>query len=94
MKKGTIQIETIIVIILALLALVIIAAAFTGGFNQLWTKLMGFGAETTTEAAKTQCMQWCDANMISQYCSYSFTISGAKQTCRSLAVSCSAITCP
>jgi hypothetical protein len=93
MKKGAIQIETIIVIILALLALVIIAAAFTGGFNQLWNKLMGFGSETTIEAARTQCAQWCDTNAKAQYCGYTYTIGGVKQACKDLA-SCAAITCP
>jgi len=89
MKKGSIQIETIIIIILALLALVIIAAAFTGGFNQLWGKIMGFGAATTTEAAKAQCSQWCvNGQKTAQFDTYKFTIDNKDQTCANLGVTC------
>jgi uncharacterized protein (UPF0333 family) len=88
MKKGVIQIETIIVIILALLALVIIAAAFTGGFNQLWGKIMGFTTTATTESAKADCTTWC-ASKDPRCNSGIFTIDGISKTCSALGITAS-----
>lgn len=99
MKKGAIQIETIIVIILALLALVIIAAAFTGGFNQLWAKLTGsFGVSSVTETtAVNTCNSWCGLNDKNNFCTHQFVVTGKEnegtKTCAKLGASCSAITC-
>jgi archaellin len=99
MKKGAIQIETIIVIILALLALVIIAAAFTGGFNKLWSQLTGsFGVSSVTaDAAMKSCNGWCEANAANQFCTHQFVITGREnegaKTCINLGASCPKITC-
>jgi archaellin len=99
MKKGTIQIETIIVIILALLALVIIAAAFTGGFNQLWGKLTGsYGVSTVSaESATNDCSGWCSANAQTQFCTHQFVITGREnegtKTCTNLGAPCSKFSC-
>jgi hypothetical protein len=99
MKKGAIQIETIIVIILALLALVIIAAAFTGGFNSLWQMLTGsFGVSSVSaEKATTDCNGWCNANAQTQFCTHQFVITGREnegtKTCSGLGVSCQKFTC-
>jgi len=99
MKKGAIQIETIIVIILALLALVIIAAAFTGGFNQLWGKLTGsFGVSSVTaDTAVNNCNGWCGANAANQFCTHQFVITGREnegtKTCTNLGVGCPKIAC-
>lgn len=94
MKKGAIQIETIIVIILALLALVIIAAAFTGGFNQLWNKLLSFQPEKLSMSdAQTACNNLCGKP---DFCGKGFTIIGQEtlglQKCQNI-VSCQ-MTCP
>ena len=96
MKKGAIQVETIIVIILALLALVIVAAAFTGGFNNLWTTLMGFTPSVTEDAAKTTCSGLCTPGS-TQFCSKSFVITGKEsegaKKCPAL-ISCAQVNCP
>jgi hypothetical protein len=95
MKKGSIQIETIIVIILALLALVIVAAAFTGGFNQLWSKLTGsFGVSSVSaETATNNCIAWCSAGLQNQFCTHQFVINGREnegtKKCTDLGVPCS-----
>ena len=80
MKKGAIQVETIIVIILALLALVIIAAAFTGGFNQLWSKIMNFSqlASVDESTAMQTCSGLCQ-NSDKSFCTISFVITGKEK---------------
>jgi len=101
MKRGQIHIETIIVIILALLALVIIAVAFTGGFGQLWSKIMGIGGSipTTTTLltdAQTQCNSLCSSNS-NTFCTKTFAIKGQEdksaQKCSDIGVSCPSIIC-
>lgn len=52
-KKGAeLNITTIIIVILAVLALVIIALSFTGGMNQLWEFISGiFGGQAGMQEA-------------------------------------------
>ena len=64
-KRGQMSIETIIVIILALLALVIIAASFTGGMKNLWEKISGIAGTASgisTSEAVTKCNEVCKAS--------------------------------
>jgi len=64
-KRGQMSIETIIVIILALLALVIIAASFTGGMKNLWEKISGISdtaSGISTSEAVTKCNEICAAS--------------------------------
>jgi len=96
MKKGAIQVETIIVIILALLALVIVAAAFTGGFNKLWSTLIGFTPSVTEDAAKATCSGLCTPGS-TDFCGKSFVITGKEnegaKKCSTL-VPCVQVNCP
>ncbi len=76
-RKGALSIETIIVIILALLTLVIIAASFTGGMKNLWERISGI-AQTTSgeisfEEAKTRCAEVCN-NAPQSFASTSYLI--------------------
>jgi len=95
-KRAQIHIETIIIIVLALLALVIVAAAFTGGFNKLWSTLMGFTPSVTLDAAKSTCSGLCTPGS-TEFCGKSFVISGMEnqgaQKCSAL-VSCMQVNCP
>lgn len=62
-KRGQgLQVNTVILIILALLVLVILAFAVTGNFGQLMEKL-GFIQRTSVslEDARLQCATWCNS---------------------------------
>lgn len=90
MKKGQLSIETIIIVILALLVLVIVAASFTGGMKALWDKIVGT-TEIDVASATERCNSICasagtDAAVIkSTFCATSVVIKdvGVKN-CRDL----------
>ena len=58
MKRGQLSIETIIIVILALLVLVIVAASFTGGMKSLWDKIVGT-TEIDIGSATARCNSIC-----------------------------------
>jgi len=93
-KKGSISIEMIILIILALITLVVVAAYFTGGMQQLFNKITGISSaipEADRLAAKTTCDQYCAANS-NVYCSPSFAGTLAGKKCSDF-TTCSTVTC-
>jgi len=95
MKRGAISIEMIILIILALLTLVIVAAAFTGGMSELWKKISGISSaipEADRIAAKATCDQYCGQGLKDIYCNPSFAGSIAGKKCNDF-TSCASITC-
>ena len=95
MKRGAISIEMIILIILALLTLVIVAAAFTGGMSELWKKISGISSaipEADRIAAKATCEQYCEQGLKDVYCNPTFSGTLAGKKCKDF-TSCSAITC-
>jgi len=85
-KKGAISVETIIIIILALVVLVILAAAFAGGFTELWKRIFGV-SQTITFTNKDLAIQSCNAactlKQADSFCAEKI-IEGVKTTCRSL----------
>jgi len=89
MKRGQISIETIVIIILALLALVIIAASFTGGMRNLWAQITGISNTTTAmdvPTAQGNCRSICNTPAFDTQ-SYIIQNVGPK-TCRELGVTC------
>ena len=69
-KRGAISMEMIIVIILALITLVVVAAAFTGGMKSLIDKISGITSaipEADRLAAKASCDQYCGAGDLDSF---------------------------
>ena len=94
-KRGAMSIEMIIVIILALITLVVVAAAFTGGMKQLIDKISGVTSaipEADRLAAKASCDQYCSAAAKDVYCNPSFTGTLAGKKCNDF-TTCSTIAC-
>jgi len=94
-KRGAMSIEMIIVIILALITLVVVAAAFTGGMKQLIDKISGVTSaipEADRLAAKVSCEQYCSAGAKDIYCNPSFTGTLATTKCPAIAP-CANISC-
>ena len=88
-KRGAISMEMIIVIILALITLVVVAAAFTGGMQKLMDKISGIGSSIPgSEFARTTCKTFCEANNTQAYCSQTFEGELKDETCLKL------YTCP
>ncbi|MBU2523205.1 MAG: hypothetical protein KKE23_02860 [Nanoarchaeota archaeon] len=83
-KRGAISMEIIIVIILALITLVVVAAAFTGGMDQLMKKIAGIGSTIPGEefASKT-CESLCKSNS-SNFCTYEFSGDLKGKKCKEL----------
>ena len=72
-KRGAISMETIIIVILALITLVVVAAAFTGGMKNLMDKISGIGSSIPgSEFARSTCQNLCESNS-STYCTQTFT---------------------
>jgi uncharacterized protein (UPF0333 family) len=63
MKRGQLSMETIIIVILALLVLVIVAASFTGGMQALWSQIVGSGVQDLSTAAG-KCKNVCGNKLI------------------------------
>lgn len=83
-KRGAISIETIIIIILALLTLVIVAAAFTGGMKQLWEKISGITSTIPTadvDTAKLTCQNYCKNDLAYAFYCQKFGGSLEGKTC-------------
>jgi len=84
MKRGAISIETIVIIILALLTLVIVAAAFTGGMANLWEKIRGIAEAIPTAevtSAQASCNVYCDGGMYYEFCNHKFAGALEGKTC-------------
>ena len=87
-KKGAISVETIIIIILALVVLVILAAAFAGGFTELWKRIFGVSQTitgTNRDLAVQSCNVFCTLKQAENFCRQ-MTVEGVQGTinCRSL----------
>ena len=95
MKKGSLSIETIIVIILALLVLVIIAVSFSGGMKELFDRIRGVTpTEITLDDAIKNCNDVCNKATNSQaFCGQSYIVQNVgPKACKDL-ISCSKYTC-
>ena len=95
-KKGSISVETIIIIILALVVLVILAAAFAGGFTELWKKIFGVSQTvtfTSRDLATQSCNAACAVKAKDTFCNEQKTVEGIGiTTCKSL-VTCAEMPC-
>ena len=94
-KKGAISVETIIIIILALVVLVILAAAFAGGFTELWKRIFGVSQTvtfTSRDLAVQSCNAACTLKQTDTFCRQ-MTVEGQTTTCTGLGVSCADIKC-
>ena len=94
-KKGSISVETIIIIILALVVLVILAAAFAGGFTELWKKIFGVSETvsfTNRDIAIQSCNTACTLKQKYSFCQ-DITVDGGSTTCTALRGACAEITC-
>lgn len=95
-KKGAISVETIIIIILALVVLVILAAAFAGGFVELWKRIFGV-SQTVTFTNKDLAIQSCNAactlKQKDTFCTNEIIIEGSKTTCTALRGACAEMPC-
>jgi len=96
MKRGQLSIETIIIVILALLVLVIVAASFTGGMKALWEQIVGSGT-LSSSAAVDRCNKLCtDAGADTQllkttFCTTNVVIKDVgTKSCKELNPSCAA----
>ena len=87
MKRGIeLNIATLIIVILAVLALVIITLYFTGGMKGFWEFITGKqkGQETTAyEEARKTCIMWCVARDLDSFCNHVFDIKGESLSCYS-----------
>ena len=75
-KRGQeINITTIIIIILSVIALFIIVAAFTGGVGELWKKITGVKpAVTSLDLVIAGCKASCAAGAKDAYCNVQHTV--------------------
>ena len=98
-KAQEINIITIIIIILALLVLIIVAAAFSGGFGQLWAKIgevLKISGATTQDIIAQTCSSHCSVGNKVAFCQNTYEVEGVtgKNTCRQLMNLIPGITCP
>ena len=75
-KRGSLSIETIIIIILALLVLIILTLSFTGGMQSLWATIRGATpAQMTLDTAIANCNDVCNkALKADTFCSQSYVV--------------------
>ena len=76
-KAVEMNVNTIIVVILAILVLVILALYFTGGMRSLWeriTPVPGAYEQTDVENARNACTLLCSADAKTSYCEREFQI--------------------
>lgn len=82
-KRGVaLNITTIIILILAILALVIIALYFTGGMRALWERIRGVGGvwhEADVTSARHACMAFCGVDEFS-FCVNKYSIRRGNET--------------
>ena len=90
-KKGSMSIETLVIIILALIALVVIALAFTGGMQGLLKQI--FQPTTSEDVRKTECSTLCGLTDKTNFCKPVDITGVGKKSCADLGVSCAGISC-
>ncbi|UZE93799.1 MAG: hypothetical protein IB618_03465 [Candidatus Pacearchaeota archaeon] len=76
-KAVELNVNTIIIVILAILVLVILALYFTGGIQQLWQKIIpipGAYSQTDIEQTRNACTLYCSAGDKTSFCTHEFTI--------------------
>jgi len=76
-KAVEMNVNTIIVVILAILVLVILALYFTGGMTNLWTKIMPQVVpfeQTDVENARSACVLLCSAQAKTSFCEREFDV--------------------
>ena len=76
-KAVEMNINTIIIVILAVLVLVILALYFTGGMTALWEKITGVSGaynEADITTARQLCGTYCAAGNGAEYCLHEFSI--------------------
>lgn len=77
-KAVEMNVNTIIIVILAILVLVILSLYFTGGMKTLWGKITPHVGEwdvTETTQARNACTIFCSARDSSSFCDYEAQIS-------------------
>jgi len=98
-KRGAISIEMIIIVMLAVLTLVIVAVAFTGGMAKLWAQISGLGSTipvTEVDAARATCNGYCTGNASYAFCCQKFSGNLDGKLCKDSpisVVSCDKINC-
>lgn len=76
-KAVEMNVNTIIIVILAILVLVILALYFTGGMKTLWGKIApvpGAYEQTDIEQARNACTIYCSARDETSFCTHEFSI--------------------
>lgn len=67
-KRGfELAINTLVIIILALIVLLALSLAFAGGFGKFWEKLKGYFGSEVDNVSKI-CQSQCDMNNVNSYC--------------------------
>lgn len=77
-KKGVeMNVNTIIIVILAILVLVVLSLFFTTGMRDLWGKITKTGAAwdtTSIENAKLACSVYCATGSVDSFCNHDFDV--------------------
>ena len=79
-RSFELAINTLVIIILAMLVLLALSLAFTGGFKNFWEKIKGYSGNDIDNIGKI-CKSQCDLGNINSFCCENKTLDKEEITC-------------
>jgi hypothetical protein len=76
-KAQGLSLNTIVLLILAVLVLVLIVAGFAMGWGNMWQRVEGFFSKGNLDATIATCNIQCTTNQVNEFCNVPRSVKGA-----------------